>query len=272
MRRDRRLGTWALNGTILAVALTAGAARAQTPIPTLPPLPPLPAAGESAAPAPQPTPAPAQPTPAPAAPGVATSAPAPLAAPATAPPPAPAKAEKAPEKAPASDTIAGLPPSVLILFGIGILVLVATLVVVLTVLLKKPVVINVPSRSAAPPPPPEPVEAPGPQDALPGRFVVDDGGQEVEIRIYRTAPGDRVETTIGRDPGPPYRHVQLNAPSVAGKHAKIVYDRGRWSLINYARTNPTRVNGDDLEENASRRLVDGDRVELGDVVVTFRED
>jgi len=279
MRRDRRPGTWALNGTILAVALSAAAARAQTPIPTLPPLPPLPAAGEAAAPAAQPTPAPAPPTPAPAA-GDAATAPAAgtaaTSAPA-APAPAASQAGRAPakpaDKAPAADTIAGLPTSVVILFGIGILVLVATLVVVLTVLLKKPVVINVPSRSAAPPaPPPEPVEAPAAQDVLPGRFVVDDGGQEVEIRIYRTGPGDRVETTIGRDPGPPYRHVQLNAPSVAGKHAKLVYDRGRWSLINYARTNPTRVNGDDLEENASRRLVDGDRLELGDVLVTFRED
>lgn len=273
MRRDRRPGTWALTGTILAILFAAGAARAQTPIPTLPPLPPLPAAGESATPAAAPTAAPALPTPAPSAPDAATAATATIstttATTTEAARPAPAKA---PEKAPAADTIAGLPTSVVLLFGIGILVLVATLVVVLTVLLKKPVVINVPSRSAAPPPPPEPVEAPAAQDALPGRFVVDDGGQEVEIRIYRTAPGDRVETTIGRDPGPPYRHVQLNAPSVAGKHAKLVYDRGRWSLINYARTNPTRVNGDDLEENASRRLVDGDRIELGDVAVTFRED
>ena len=87
-----------------------------------------------------------------------------------------------------------------------------------------------------------------------------------------TAPGERVETTIGRDPGPPYRHIQLLPASVSTKHAKLVYDRRSWSLINYARTSPTRVNGEEIEENASRRLVDNDRIEIGDVVMTFRED
>jgi hypothetical protein len=181
----------------------------------------------------------------------------------------------------------GLPSSVVILLGIGVLVLVATLVVVLTVLLKKPVVINVPSRGAAPPPAPEgPAPAgwtdgdvvhagqppAGVLEVLPGRFLVDEGDRETEIRIFRTAPGERVETTIGRDPGPPYRHIQLLPPSVSAKHAKLVFDRRSYSLINYARTSPTRVNGEEIEENASRRLVDNDRIEIGDVVMTYRED
>jgi hypothetical protein len=174
------------------------------------------------------------------------------------------------------------------LLGIGVLVLVATLVVVLTVLLKKPVVINVPSRSAAPPPPIAEGPAPagwtdggvvhagqppaGVLDVLPGRFLVDEGDRQTEIRIYRTAPGERVETTIGRDSGPPYRHIQLLPASVSGKHAKLVFDKRTYSLINSARTNPTRVNGEEIEENASRRLVDNDRIEIGDVVMTYRED
>jgi len=173
------------------------------------------------------------------------------------------------------------------LLGIGVLVLVATLVVVLTVLLKKPVVINVPSRSAAPPPVPEgPAPAgwtdggvvhagqppAGGLDVLPGRFLVDEGDRETELRIFRTSPAERVETTIGRDPGPPYRHIQFLPASVAAKHAKLVFDKRSYSLINYARTNPTRVNGEEIEENASRRLVDNDRIEIGGVVMTYRED
>ena len=262
MRNGRTLRKRVFFATAFAAILLATRAGAQTPIPTLPPLPPLPAAGESSTPAVAATQPPAAPLPTPA------------------PDRLPAERSAAPE-APG-----GLPSSVVILLGIGVLVLVATLVVVLTVLLKKPVVINVPSRSAAPPPVPEgPAPAgwtdggvvhagqppAGVLDVLPGRFVVDEGDRQTELRIFRTSPAERVETTIGRDPGPPYRHIQLLPASVSGKHAKLVFDKRSYSLINYARTNPTRVNGEEIEENASRRLVDNDRIEIGDVVMTYRE-
>lgn len=267
MRNGRNLGKSALFAAAVAALLMTTEARAQTPIPTLPPLPPLPAASETPA-------------------GVATQPPAaPSMTPAAVTPPPPGPL---PSPAPARpDVPGGLPSSVVILLGIGVLVLVATLVVVLTVLLKKPVVINVPSRSAAPPPVPAgPTPAgwtdggvvhagqppAGVLDVLPGRFLVDEGDRQTEIRIFRTAPGERVETTIGRDQGPPYRHIQLLPASVSGKHAKLVFDKRSYSLINYARTNPTKVNGEEIEENASRRLVDGDRIEIGEVVMTYRED
>jgi hypothetical protein len=277
MQNGRNLGKRALFAAALAAVLMATEAGAQTPIPTLPPLPPLPAAGETATPAAAVTPPPALPLPTPADATVRPQV-APLATPA---PARPAERPLAPE-APG-----GLPSSVVILLGIGVLMLVATLVVVLTVLLKKPVVINVPSRSAAPPPIPEgPTPAgwtdggvvhagqppAGVLDVLPGRFLVDEGDRQTELRIFRTSPAERVETTIGRDPGPPYRHIQLLPASVSGKHAKLVFDKRSYSLINYARTNPTRVNGEEIEENASRRLVDNDRIEIGDVVMTYRED
>jgi hypothetical protein len=206
----------------------------------------------------------------------------------TAPPPATAGPVTRPTEAPrAPEATGGLPSSVVILLGVGVFVLVATLVVVLTVLLKKPVVINVPSRSASPPPPPLP-EGPAPAawtdgnvragqppagvlETLPGRFVILEGDRQTDLRIFRTAPGERVETTIGRDAGPPYRHIQLLPASVSGKHAKLVFDKGSYSLINYSRTNPTRVNSEEMEENASRRLVDEDRIEIGDVAMTYRE-
>jgi hypothetical protein len=286
MQYGRNLRKRALLAAAVAAVLTATGAGAQTPagtaalgaeaaaptpIPTLPPLPPLPPAGGETSPAAAPS---AQPA--------AASSAQPAAAPMATAGPARPSAERA-----APEVLGGLPSSVVILLGIGVLMLVATLVVVLTVLLKKPVVINVPSRSAAPPPIPEgPAPAgwtdggvvhagqppAGVLDPLPGRFLVDEGDRETEIRIFRTSSADRVETTIGRDPGPPYRHIQLLPASVSGKHAKLVFDKRSYSLINYARTNPARVNGEEIEENASRRLVDNDRIEIGEVVMTYRED
>jgi hypothetical protein len=290
MQHGRNLGTrvlFAIAVTALLTATDAGAqapggssppgaeAAAPTPMPTLPPLPPLTAPVEAATPV-----------------APATAA-APLAAPGTAPttaPPVTSGPSRIPaESPPAAAAPGGLPSSVVLLLGIGVLVLVATLVVVLTVILKKPVVINVPSRSAAPPPPPVP-EGPAPAgwtdgnvvragqppagtlDFVPGRFLIEEGDRQTELRIFRTAPGERVETTIGRDAGAPYRHIQLLPESVSGKHAKLVYDRKSYSLINYARANPTRINGEEMEENASRRLVDGDRIEIGEVVITYREE
>ena len=278
MRNGRNLRKRVFFATVVAAILMATEAGAQTPIPTLPPLPPLPAASETSTPAAAATQLPAAPLPTPAA--AVTQPP-------TAPLPTAASVRLPAERPAAPEAPGGLPSSVVILLGIGVLVLIATLVVVLTVLLKKPVVINVPSRSAAPPPIPEgPAPAgwtdsgvvhagqppAGALDVLPGRFLVDEGDRQTELRIFRTSPAERVETTIGRDPGPPYRHIQLLPESVSGKHAKLVFDKRSYSLINYARTNPTRVNGEEIEENASRRLMDNDRIEIGGVVMTYRED
>ena len=271
------LAAFSLSG---APQASGGSEAAATPLPTLPPLPPLTGPGETAA-----TPPAQVPTPEP--PPAATPGPgsAPTAVPLSAPRAAPGTAEPSSP----SDGPGGLPSSIVILLGIGLFVLVATLVVVLAVILKKPVVINVPSRSAAPPPPPPLPEGPAPTaweggnvartgrppegtlDVLPGRFVLEDGDEKAEIRIFRTSPGDRVETTIGREEGPAYRHIQLLASTVSAKHAKLVFDKGSYSIINYARTNPTKVNGEDLEENASRRLLDEDRLEIGGISITYHE-
>ena len=106
---------------------------------------------------------------------------------------------------------------------------------------------------------------------LPGRFLVEEGDNDIEVRLVRTSSGDREEPTIGRDPGPPYRHIQLRASSVSAKHAKLVCENGGYTITNYSRTNPVVVNGQELPENASRRLMDADRVEIGEVVMTYRE-
>lgn len=230
-----------------------------TPVPTLPALPPLDVAATPAAPS---TPPEA---------GAAEST---------------AGAAETPA-APAGPVAGiGISPQVLVLLGVGVLVIVATIIVVLAVVLKAPVVINVTSRGAAPaygadgPAPAEWIEGDlvrlgrppeGTLKILPGRFVLDSADRPIEIRIFRTTGDSRVETTIGRDPGPPYRHIQLKPFSVSGKHAKLVYENGFYSIVNYSRTNPTSVNAEPLPEGASRRLVDEDRLEIGEVLLTYHE-
>ena len=149
---------------------------------------------------------------------------------------------------------------VVLVLGLGILLLVAASVVLLIVITR--------ARAAAREE--RVLEAQGPP-VLPGRFLVEEGDHEVEVRLRSTADGGREETTIGRDPGPPWRHLQLKVASVSVKHAKLVCEDGGWTITNYSRTNPTRVNGEELPLNASRRLVDGDRIELGEVAMTYLE-
>ena len=167
-----------------------------------------------------------------------------------------------------------MPSDVVLLLGVGALVLLATVIVTLAVVLKNPVVIQVPSRrtSGTPASAPEPTmqTQPGSLKMLPGTFVVEEDGAVQELRIFQTNESGRVETTLGRESGSPLRHIQLRDPTVSAKHAKLVYEGGSYSLTNYSHTNPVRVNGEELPEGAARRLVDGDRIELGEVVVTYR--
>ena len=159
---------------------------------------------------------------------------------------------------------------VVVLFGIGFLVLVVTLAVVLTMILKspKPISFGEPEPEA-----PEPERPPPGVDGtlaiLPGRFLVEEDDVDVELRLVKTTNSDRQETTIGREPGKIYRHVQLRAASVSAKHATLICENGRYTIVNQSRTNPTRVNGEPLGADASRRLVHLDRIEIGEVAMTY---
>jgi hypothetical protein len=111
---------------------------------------------------------------------------------------------------------------------------------------------------------------------LPGRLEVLQGrtmsGQEVRF-VRPERPGDRAIVTFGRGEGAPYRHVQLNVPTVSRLHARMALEPGSssWTLENLSTTNPVAVNGQDLPEGAAPvRLSDGDRVEMGEVVFIFR--
>jgi hypothetical protein len=106
---------------------------------------------------------------------------------------------------------------------------------------------------------------------LPGRFEVVAGkGLGSEIRFVRTGGPDGSTITIGRSEGPAYRHIQLDVPTVSRRHAHMRWDGSRWSLTNLSATNPVSINGVALPgEGTAIDLVDGDRVEMGEVTFRF---
>ena len=78
--------------------------------------------------------------------------------------------------------------------------------------------------------------------------------------------------TFGRSEGEPHKHVQLDARTVSRQHASMRFRDGQWQIMNLSRTNPVVVNGEALSagEVAARVLVDGDHLEMGEVVFRFR--
>lgn len=165
-----------------------------------------------------------------------------------------------------------------IVLGVGGAFLVAAVIIILAVVLKKAPVIPAPPSRQFDGPPPQWIEGgqwrvgtppEGTLKILPGRFLFEADGEQ--LRLFRWTDSDRVEITIGRDAGEPYRHLQLKPPSVGRKHAKLVYEDGFYSLVNYSSTNPTVINGEVLTEGASRRLIDEDRIEIGEVALVFHE-
>lgn len=107
---------------------------------------------------------------------------------------------------------------------------------------------------------------------LPGRLEVvggPDTGREVRF-VAPPGSGDTVEITFGRTEGPAYRHVQLLARTVSRRHAVMSLDDGHWNLTNLSATNPVLLNGRALApDETAPLLVDGDRIEMGEVVFLF---
>ena len=108
---------------------------------------------------------------------------------------------------------------------------------------------------------------------LPGRLEViagPDTGREV--RFVRTPGEDTVQVTFGRAEGPVYRHVQLHARTVSRQHATMSLLDEHWELRNLSMTNPVVLNGRVLAHNeVAPLLVDGDRIEMGEVVFLFHD-
>ena len=107
---------------------------------------------------------------------------------------------------------------------------------------------------------------------LPGRLEVvagPDAGREIRF-VAPPGAGDAVEVTFGRNEGPAYRHVQLLARTVSRRHAVMALTDGHWSLQNLSATNPVLLNGRALApDEIAPLLVEGDRIEMGEVVFTF---
>ena len=105
---------------------------------------------------------------------------------------------------------------------------------------------------------------------LPGRLEVLAGeSRHREIRFVR-APGQLPQLILGRDAVGSPQHVTLQSSTVSRQHARLAYSNGRWAVANLSQTNPVIVNDEELSgADNERALVDGDRIELGEVVLRF---
>lgn len=106
---------------------------------------------------------------------------------------------------------------------------------------------------------------------LPARLEVLAGmSRRQDIRFVRT-PGETPHMILGREPGASPHHVTLTSSTVSRQHARVAYTNGQWKVINLSTTNPVVVNDRALPGPRSERtLSDGDKIELGDVVLRFR--
>lgn len=115
--------------------------------------------------------------------------------------------------------------------------------------------------------------AEGTLQLLPGRLEVERGpGRGEEIRFVRI-PGMKQEITLGRNEGPPHRHVRLNSPTVSRTHARLTFRDGVWILQNESSTNPTVHNGRAMGSAVEEvPLENGDRIEIGEVLLVFHQE
>jgi hypothetical protein len=105
---------------------------------------------------------------------------------------------------------------------------------------------------------------------LPGRLEVLEGPTpHREIRFMRV-PGEPAQVILGREVRLTPHYIGLGSPTVSRQHARLDFADNQWVVKNLSRTNPVVVNDDELfDTDAARPLADGDRLELGDVVLRF---
>jgi VWFA-related protein len=72
-------------------------------------------------------------------------------------------------------------------------------------------------------------------------------------------------TSIGRTGE---NNIILDDPSVSRQHAKVRLEGQTFTVFDLAATNPTKVNG---QEIGRHQLVDGDRVEIGNIILVFKQ-
>jgi FHA domain len=105
---------------------------------------------------------------------------------------------------------------------------------------------------------------------LPGHLEVVSGDERhQEIRFVRVQ-GQQPQLILGRNPGRSPQHIALNSSTVSRQHARLAYSGGKWAVANLSKTNPVVVNDQELTNlDGERQLADGDRIELGEVVLRF---
>lgn len=102
-------------------------------------------------------------------------------------------------------------------------------------------------------------------------FLVSGDGQTREERFGRGAERplpDRI--LVGRAPGPDSPSIRVNAQTVSSLHARLVRQGNRYAVEGLSRTNETFVNGSPLKPGRSGLVADGDRIDVGEVSLTFR--
>lgn len=105
---------------------------------------------------------------------------------------------------------------------------------------------------------------------LPARFEVISGITPPQVIRFVRIPGKPAEMIIGREAASSPQQVTLTSNTVSRRHARVSYTDGRWLVSNLSRTNPVVLNDHALAEfEGPRPLIDGDRIELGDVVLRF---
>lgn len=112
-----------------------------------------------------------------------------------------------------------------------------------------------------------------PVQILPGRLEIVAGEPARDDIRFVGRMGETARITIGRAPGSAQRVVTLHSPTVSRRHARMEFGDGHWTITNLSKTNPVVVNEDMLAPDGSvgRVLVEGDRIELGEVVLRFHE-
>jgi hypothetical protein len=107
---------------------------------------------------------------------------------------------------------------------------------------------------------------------LTGHLEIVDGYDKLKkIFFYRHPSREETEFILGSEAGIPYVNIQLKAPGVSRKQAKILRTIKDYMLINYSTTNPTKVNDNTLAKDESVILKENDTIQMGPVTLKFHE-
>lgn len=110
-------------------------------------------------------------------------------------------------------------------------------------------------------------------EVLPGHLEVEVGSNVGEAIRFMRLKGEPADITIGAAEGPRHRHIKLPADTISRTHARMQYEQGRWRITNLSASNPTLVNGQELDSSARTRLLDdGDMIQIGEMLLRFRAD